>query len=65
MQDNEPTLETIEDYDTLKGSKKRIVWTVIIIGLIIGAIFVGAKLYYGNANDAIPVEDTIVKVPLK
>lgn len=65
MQDNEPTLETIEDYDTLKGSKKQTVWTVIIIGLLIGVIFVAAKSYYGNVNDSIPVQDTIGKVPQK
>jgi hypothetical protein len=65
MKDNEPTLSSIEDYDTLKGSKKRIVWTVIVSGLVIGAIFVGAKIYYGEANDTIPTHDTIVKVPVK
>jgi len=65
MKDNEPTLSSIEDYDTLKGEKKRIVWTVIVIGLFIGAVFVGAKYYYGDANDSIPVEDTIGKVPVK
>ena len=30
-QDNEPTLESIDDYNTLKGSKKRVVWSVILI----------------------------------
>ena len=65
MQDNEPTLNSIEDYDTLKGSKKRVVWTVIIVGLILGAFFVGAKMYYGEVNDAIPVQDAINKVPVK
>lgn len=65
MKDNEPTLESIEDYDTLKGSKKRTVWTVIIIGLLIGVIFVAAKSFYGSDNDSIPVEETIGKVPVK
>lgn len=65
MKDNEPTLETIEDYNDLKGPKKRIVWTVIISGLIIGAIILAAKSYYGNVNDSIPVKETIEKVPLK
>lgn len=65
MKDNEPTLSTIEDYDTLKGSKKTGVWTVIIIGLLIGAIFVGAKIYYGEADDSIPVQETIGKVPVE
>lgn len=65
MQNNEPTLESIEDYNTLKGAKKRTVWIVIISGLVIGAISLAAKNYYGNAHDSIPVEDTISKVPLK
>ncbi|MBV5321918.1 MAG: hypothetical protein JZU62_09530 [Sulfuricurvum sp.] len=65
MKDNEPTLESIEDYDTLKGSKKRTVWTVIVIGLFIGIILVATKSYYSSDNDSIPVEDAIGKVPVK
>jgi hypothetical protein len=65
MQDNEPTLESIEDYNTLKGPKKKVVWTVIITGLFIGLIFLAAKSYYGSVNDSIPVQDTIAKVPVK
>jgi len=65
MQDNEPTLSSIEDYDTLKGSKKRVVWAVIISGLIIGAIFVAAKMYYGSTEDTIVVNESIGKVPVK
>lgn len=65
MKNNEPTLNSIEDYNTLKGPKKRIVWTVILIGLLLGALFVGAKIYDGEADDAIPVQDIIAKVPLK
>jgi hypothetical protein len=65
MQNNEPTLNSIEDYDTLKGSKKRVVWAVIISGLIIGAIFLTAKIVYGGVEDSIPVQDTIAKVPVK
>lgn len=65
MDTNEPTLNGIEDYNTLKGQKKRIVWAVIISGLIIGAIFIAAKSYYGEVNDSLPVNDSIGKVPLK
>jgi len=65
MQDNEPTLSSIEDYNTLKGSKKRVVWAVIISGLLIGSIFVAAKLYYGSADDTLPVSESIGKVPVK
>jgi hypothetical protein len=65
MQDNEPTLSSIEDYNTLKGSKKRVVWAVIISGLLIGAIFVAAKMYYGSTEDTIIVNESIGKVPVK
>lgn len=65
MKDNEPTLGSIEDYNTLKGEKKRIVWMVIVIGLMIGAVLVGAKYYYGDVNDTISVEESIGKVPVK
>ena len=65
MQDNEPTLSSIEDYDTLKGSKKRVVWAVIISGLLIGAIFVAAKMFYGSTEDTIVVNESIGKVPVK
>ncbi len=65
MKDNEPTLNSIEDYNTLKGSKKRVVWTVILTGLILGALFVAAKFYYGEADDTIQVQDPIAKIPVK
>ncbi len=61
----EPTLQTIEDYDTLSGEKRRVVWAVIISGLIIGAIYIGAKVIYSDVEDAIPINDSITKVPLK
>ena len=53
---SEPRLEEIGDYDELKGEKKRIVWMVIIAGLIVGGIYVGAKSIYGTVDDEIPTE---------
>ncbi|OHD92361.1 MAG: hypothetical protein A2W83_05665 [Sulfuricurvum sp. RIFCSPLOWO2_12_43_5] len=64
MKDNEPTLSSIEDYNTLKGPKKRIVWAVIISGLLIGAIFVAAKMYYGSTEDTITVNESISYITL-
>lgn len=61
----EPTLEGISDYDTLKGEKKRIVWAVIIAGLIIGSIYVIASKIYTNDGDNIPVEKSIKSIPVK
>ena len=62
---SEPTLESIGDYNTLKGEKKRVVWSVIIAGLIIGAIYVVVANIYSAPDDSIKVEQTIKKIPLK
>jgi len=62
---SEPTLETIGDYDTLKGEKRKVVWAVIIAGLIIGAIYVVASNMYGTVDDGIKTEDTIKNIPIK
>jgi len=53
---SEPTLNSIEDYNTLKGEKRRIVWAVIIAGLIVGGIYAGAKSMFGTVNDEIKTE---------
>lgn len=63
--ETEPTLRSIEDYDTLKGDKKKVVWIVILVGLLLGAVLAGAKIYYGNVSDSLPAGDSIAKVPLK
>lgn len=65
MKNTEPNLRDIEDYNTLKGEKKRIVWLVILSGLLIGAIFLAAKVYYGSVDDSISVNESISKIPLK
>ena len=60
---SEPRLEDIGDYNTLKGEKRRIVWAVVIAGLIIGSIYLGARAYF-VPDDVIQVNDPIIKVPL-
>jgi len=61
----EPTLENIEDYNELKGSKKKVVWAVIVTGLILGVIYTVAYDVDDNA-DAIKVEKNLVKsIPMK
>ena len=60
----EPTLEGIEDYNELKGSKKKVVWTVIITGLIIGVLY--SMVYdIDDSNDAIQVEKSLKSIPVK
>jgi len=62
----EPTLENIEDYNTLRGEKKRVVLAVIISGLILGGIYVGASSIYGKPADALDVSaKTRANIPFK
>ena len=61
---SEPTLQTIGDYNGLKGEKKRIVRAVIIAGLIIGALYVIiANSYVGQPHDRLPVDNGIPATP--
>lgn len=62
---SEPTLEDITDYDTLTGSKKKIVWGVILVGLVIGIVYVVSYSHFSNVNDSIPVEKSIKSIPVK
>jgi len=60
---NEPTLEGISDYNTLEGEKKKIVWAVIIAGIIIGVIYSISYEVFDNSDDAIQTKDEIIVVP--
>lgn len=41
MQNNEPTLQNIEDYDGKESTEKKLtVWIVILSGLLIGSMYV-------------------------
>ena len=62
---SEPTLENIGDYDTLKGEKKRVVWAVILAGLIIGVVYAVVYNAYETVEDSIKVEDPIKNIPIK
>jgi len=62
---NEPTLESIGDYNTLKGSKKRIVWSVIVVGLLIGTVYTIVSSKYANVDDRIDIQDPIKNVKIK
>jgi len=61
---SEPRLEDIGDYNTLKGEKKRIVWAVIIAGLLIGTIYMIAYKVYNTPAGALPIKDKITIIPL-
>ena len=62
---NEPTLSAIEDYHTLSGEKRRIVWAVILAGLIIGGIYAAAKIAYGDVSDEAPTTEKIGRIPVQ
>lgn len=59
---SEPRLQDMGDYNTLSGEKRRIVWAVVIAGLIIGTIYLAARMYF-VPDDRIQTDDSIVKVP--
>jgi predicted negative regulator of RcsB-dependent stress response len=60
----EPNLEDISDYNTLKGEKKRVVWSVIIVGILLGIGYLIAYKVFNDSGDAIKTNDTIKVVPL-
>ena len=64
-QNNEPSLESIEDYDTLKGSKKRTIWTIIVLSLLVGAVYATVSQKYSSVDDKIEIQDPIKNVKIK
>lgn len=61
----EPRLEDISDYNNLKGEKKKVVWAVIIAGLLMGVIYVASFEIYDNKDDNIEVKEKIKNIPMK
>ena len=59
----EPTLENISDYNELKGEKKKTVWIVIIVGLLIGVGYLVASKVFNAKDETIPVKEKIVTMP--
>jgi len=62
---NEPTLESIEDYDTLKGSKKRTIWLVIVVSLLVGTVYAVVSQKFSDVDDKIEIQDPIKNVRIK
>lgn len=62
---SEPRLEDIDDYDTLKGEKRRVVIAVILTGLLLGVIYLVVNSVFDNDTDRVVIEKTLKKVPLK
>jgi len=62
---SEPRLEDIGDYNTLEGEKKKVVWAVVLAGLIMGVVYTFASANYDNSEDTIQVKETVKSIPLK
>lgn len=62
---SEPRLEDIGDYNSLKGEKKKVVWAVIIAGLLLGVIYVVAYSIYDDKEETLPVEKSLKNIPMK
>ena len=61
----EPSLENISDYNTLSGEKKRVVWAVVVAGLVLGGIYSVASMIYDNPQGSIQTTETIHKIPIR
>jgi uncharacterized integral membrane protein len=61
---SEPTLENIDDYNTLKGEKKKVVWAVIMAGILMGVIY-SVAYSMNNVDDALEVKDSIKTIPVR
>ena len=45
---SEPTLESIEDYKTLSGEKKKVVFAIVISSLIMGIVYTVATSFLSH-----------------
>jgi len=62
---SEPKLSDISDYNTLKGEKKRVVWAVIIAGIIISVVYTAVYYNFGKVEGSIKINDPIKNIPIK
>lgn len=61
---SEPRLEDIEDYDGLKGKKKKVVWGIVIAGLLISVIY-GIVVNLSDSDENISDDKTYKTVPMR
>jgi len=62
---SEPSLDKIDDYKTLSGEKRKVVFAVILSGLVMGIIYTIAYNMYDKPEDAIEVEKPLKYIPMK
>ena len=61
---SEPRLEDIEDYNGLKGQKKKVVLAVIIAGLVMSVIY-GVVINLSDKNEPSSIDKTYKTVPMR
>lgn len=62
---SEPRLEEIEDYNTLKGEKRKVVFAVILAGILMGVVYAFAYNIFDNKDENLTSEQSINKIPMK
>lgn len=60
----EPRLEDIEDYNTLKGQKRKVVFAVIIVGLLMSIVY-GVAVSFTSVEEPSSVDKTYRTVPMR
>lgn len=61
---SEPTLESISDYNTLSGEKKKVFYAIVIASLIMGVVYTVASSFY-DGEEPTSVDKTYKKVPMR
>jgi len=61
---SEPRLEDIEDYNGLKGQKKKVVIAVVVAGLVMSVIY-GVVVNLSDKNEPSSIDKTYKTVPMR
>ncbi|WP_294966580.1 hypothetical protein [Sulfurimonas sp.] len=61
---SEPTLESIDDYNTFSVEKKKVFFAIVISSLILGVIYTLATSFY-PPEEPISIDKTYKKVPMR
>ncbi len=62
---SEPRLEDIGDYNSLKGEKRKIVFSVIFTGIVIGIVYLVAYNIFDNRDDNLKITESVKIIPLR
>ena len=60
----EPSLESIDDYNTFSVEKKKVVFAIVISSLIMGGIYTLATSF-DTQEEVISIDKTYKKVPMR